>query len=197
MAEDNDSNSESEEMAQEIVRAVEEQEDSEDGLTEREREIERQKEEERIRKAKELKKQLRKRELGLLHYRWPAAVLVLAGILAILTEFGQVMTRPPEIGFDSFLQGFSMTGNIFFLFPVIAGAVFILCGIWAYSDPRAAFASLIGAALMAMSAAQVYFLVGFALAANPDTEVATTNIPLSMFIVAALSILAIFMREKE
>ncbi len=195
MAENNESHSESSEMADDIIRAVEYEE--EDGLTEREREIEREKEEERIRKAKELKKQLRKRELGLLHYRWPAGILVLAGILAILTEFGQVMTRPPEIGFDSFLHGFSMTGNVFFLFPIIAGALFILCGVWAYSDPRATFASLVPGALMAMAGTTVYMLVEFALVANPDAEVATTNIPLSMLIVAALSVLAILMREKE
>ncbi|TFG06343.1 hypothetical protein EU538_10395 [Candidatus Thorarchaeota archaeon] len=196
MAEESESNSEPEEMAEEILKAVEEQEED-DGLTEREREIELEKEEERIRKAKKLKKQLRKRELGLLHYRWPAAVLVLAGILSIITEFGQVMTRPPEIGFDSFLHGFTMTGNLFFLFPVIAGALFILCGIWAYSDPRATFASLIPGMLMAMSGAEIYLLVGFAVEINPDAEVATTGIPLSMLIVAALSILGIFMREKE
>lgn len=195
MAENNESHSESSEMADDIIRAVEHEE--EDGLTEREREIEREKEEERIRKAKELKKQLRKRELGLLHYRWPAVILVLAGILAILTEFGQVMTRPPEIGFDSFLHGFSMTGNVFFLFPITAGALFILCGVWAYSDPRATFASLVPGALMAMAGTTVYMLVEFALVANPDVEVATTNIPLSMLIVAALSVLAILMREKE
>ncbi len=196
MAENNESHSESSEMADDIIGALEEHEDD-DGLTEREREIESKREEERIRKARELKKQLRKRELGLLHYRWPAVILVLAGVLAILTEFGQVMTRPPEIGFDSFLHGFSMTGNVFFLFPVIAGALFILCGVWAYSDPRATFASLIPGALMAMAGATVYMLVEFALVANPDAEVATTNIPLSMLIVAALSVLAILMREKE
>ncbi|MHA1637313.1 MAG: hypothetical protein ACTSUB_04795, partial [Candidatus Thorarchaeota archaeon] len=73
-------------MADAIVDAVEEPyEEDDDGLTKGERLVEHDKESERIRKAKELKKSLRKRELGFLNYRWPAMVLVLSGLLAVWT----------------------------------------------------------------------------------------------------------------
>ena len=105
---DEESNDEQpEKMADEIIDAVKEDpdmDDDEDALSPRERQVEIDKEQERIRRAQELKKQLRKRELGILTYRWPAVVLILSGIMAIFTQFQQVMVHPPGIGFDTFID---------------------------------------------------------------------------------------------
>ncbi|UCE11084.1 MAG: hypothetical protein JSW61_03880 [Candidatus Thorarchaeota archaeon] len=187
-------------MADEIIAAVEAEEDEEDAMTESERQIERDRETERIRKARELKKQLRKRELGLINYRWPALILILAGILAAWTEFLVVMIHPPEIqGLNTFFESFLLLGGAFYLFPLIAGVGFILCGIWAYRDPRATFVSLIPAVIVVMASMTVYFLVTFAVTADPSLEglVYATGTPITMLITGVLSILSIFLREKE
>ena len=92
-----DEDYDSEEMADELIDAIDEEADSDavDGLTKREREIEVGRESERQRKAQELKKQLRRRQLGLINYRWPAIVLILGGIMAIMSQFLKVMERDP------------------------------------------------------------------------------------------------------
>ncbi len=188
-------------MAEEIVDAVfeESEEDVEDGLTRKEKEVEKKKEAERIRKARKLKKQLRKRELGVLHYRWPAIILVISGLLAIWTEFVSIMVHPPEVGFDTFLDGVMLTGNSFFLFPVFAGILLIISGVLAYNYPRAPYISIIPAMMMVMSGAMVYFLVSFAIAADPNMEgqVLATGVPVTMFIIAIVALLSIALREKE
>ncbi|RDE12828.1 MAG: hypothetical protein C4K48_09480, partial [Candidatus Thorarchaeota archaeon] len=87
---------ESPDLAEELVDAVDEDaeiDQASDGLTIRERHIESKRMSERERKAEELRKQLRKRSLGLLTYRWPAMMLVFCGIMAIISNFLQVMTR--------------------------------------------------------------------------------------------------------
>ncbi len=191
------------EMAEEIVAAVEdvaEEGAEEDGLTRRERAIERRHESERVRRARELRKKLRKRELGLLHYRWPAAVLFLAGVLSVWTEYLPVMVHPEGIGFDSFASAFAEYPNVFFLFPLIAGVMLIVIAFFAYSDPRATFASIIPAMIAVMAGANVYFLVSVGLYANPDvgaTDLYATGTPLSMMMVGLLSVLAVVLREKE
>ncbi|MCK4484514.1 MAG: hypothetical protein KAU89_06795 [Candidatus Thorarchaeota archaeon] len=190
-----------EDMAEEIVDAVfeESEEDVEDGLTRKEKELEKKKEDERTRKARKLKKQLRKRELGVLHYRWPAAILVIAGLLAISTEFLAVMVHPPEVGFDTYFEVVVSTGNLFFLFPVLAGILLIISGVLAYNDPRAPYISIIPAMMMAMAAAMVYFLVTFAVTVDPNLQgqVLATGVPVTMFIIAAVALFSIAMREKE
>ena len=184
-------------MAGEIVRTVEEDKTADDGLTGRERAIEKTKQAERIRKAKELRKQLRKKELGLVKYRWPALVLWLGGALSIWSQFLVVMVHPPGIGFDNFVDGFTRSGNLFFLFPVVAGIVTIACGVFAYSNPKATFVSLVPAMMMAMSGMNVYFLIDFALAVDPEVQVSATGIPLTMLLTALISLLAILLRNKE
>ena len=94
---------ESTEMAEDLVDAVDEDAEDKkpkDGLTKRERHIELSRVQDREKKADELRKQLRKRNLGLLNYRWAAGLLFIGGFLSILTNFVQVMTRtaavPPE-----------------------------------------------------------------------------------------------------
>ena len=190
-----------EDMAEEIADAVFEEsgEDVEDGLTRKERELEKKKGDERIRKARKLKKQLRKRELGVLHYRWPAAILVISGLLAIWTEFLAVMVHPPEVGFDTFFEVVLLTGNPFFLFPILAGILLIISGVLAYNYPRAPYVSIIPAMMMVMAGAIVYFLVSFAIAANPDMEgqVLATGVPVTMFIIAIVALISIALREKE
>lgn len=195
------------EKAKEIVEAVSDEtktEEADDGLTEPERIVEQKKESERIKKARELKKQLRKRELGLIHYRWPAAVLILGALMAILTEFLVVMEHEAGIGFDTFfeeamrqiVQG-AIGPFIFFIFPIISGTLMIFVGILAYNNPRASYLSIIPAAMMAMAGMNVYFWISFGRMANPDAELAATGTPLTMLVVAVLCLLAIGMKEKE
>lgn len=188
-------------MAEEIADAVfeESDEDVEDGLTRKEKEVEKKKEEERVRKARILKRQLRKRELGVLHYRWPAVILIIAGLLAIWTEFVAVMVHPPEVGFDTYFEVFVSTGGLFYLFPVLAGIILIISGVIAYNDPRAPYLSVIPAMMMVMTGAMVYFLVSFAIAADPNMEgqVFATGAPITMFIIAVTALFSIAMREKE
>ncbi|MGY5853000.1 MAG: hypothetical protein RTU92_05490 [Candidatus Thorarchaeota archaeon] len=184
-------------MAADIIDSIEEDDEEEDALTPRERGIELTKEQERIRKAKELKRQLRKRELGLLHYRWPAVVLILSGIMAIWTQFQIVMIHPEDIGFDTFWDAFLSFGNPFFIVPMVSGGIMIILGILSYTDPRVPFISLIPAMLIAMAGAIVYYLISFALAFDPEANVAATGTPISMFVVAILCLLAIAMRERE
>lgn len=190
-----------ESMAEEIADAVleESDEDVEDGLTRKEKEVEKNREEERARKARILRRQLRKRELGVLHYRWPAAILVISGLLAISTEFLPVMVHPPEVGFDTYFEVFMSTGGLFFLFPVLAGIILIISGVIAYNDPRAPYLSVIPAMMMVMAGAMVYFLVSFAVTVDPNLEgqVVATGVPITMFIIAVTALFSIAMREKE
>ncbi|MHA1960079.1 MAG: hypothetical protein ACW99U_07610 [Candidatus Thorarchaeota archaeon] len=201
MAEDDyESHDESSDMAEDIVAAVESDDEDEDAMTESERLVERDKETVRIRKARELKKQLRKRELGLISFRWPALILILAGALAVWSEFLVVMVHPPEIqGLSTFFGTFLLFGGIFYLFPLIAGVGFVLCGIWAYKNPKATLVSLIPAVIIVMASMTVYFLVTFAVTADPSLEgqVYATGTPMTMLITGILSVLSIFMREKE
>ncbi len=198
---DGDSNNEeSERMAEDMVDAVRENpdiKDNEDGLSPREREVEKDKEQERIRKAQELRKQLRKRELGILTYRWPAATLILSGVMAIFTQFQQVMVHPPGIGFDTFLDVLFSGGSLFFAFPLIAGVFLIICGIFAYKDPRWPWVAAIPAMMMAMSGITVYFLITFAVTVDPDAVIYATGTPFVMLIVALLALISITLREKE
>ncbi len=188
-------------MAEEIADAVFEESDEDvgDGLTRKEKEAEKKKEEERVRKARILRRQLRKRELGVLHYRWPAVMLIISGLLAIWTEFVAVMVHPPEVGFDTYFEVFMSTGGLFFLFPALAGIILIISGVVAYNDPRAPYLSIIPAMMMVMTGAMVYFLVSFAIAADPNMEghVFATGVPITMFIIGVTALLSIAMREKE
>ena len=182
-------------MADEIIDSVEDKED--DALTSRERSIEHSKEEERILKAKELRRQLRKRELGILKYRWPLAILVISGLMAIWTQFLQVMVRPPDIGFDSYFTAFMEYGNPFFLAPTISGILMIIIGIISYQDSRGPYLSVIPAALIAMAGAMIYYLVSFALAVDPEAAIAATGTPLSMIVIGLTALFSIGMRERE
>ncbi len=188
-------------MAEDIADAVfeESEEDVEDGLTRKEKEVEKKKEEERVRKARILRRQLRKRELGVLHYRWPAVMLMISGLLAIWTEFVAVMVHPPEVGFDTYFEVFMSTGGLFFLFPALAGIILIISGVVAYNNPRAPYLSVIPAMMMVMAGAMVYFLVSFAVTVDPSMEgqVFATGVPITMFIIGVTALLSIAMREKE
>ena len=197
----NQNSNDPEGMAEDIADAVfeESEEDVEDGLTRKEKEVEKRKEEERVRKARTLRRQLRKRELGVLHYRWPAAFLIISGLLAIWTEFVAVMVHPPGVGFDTYFEVFASAGGLFFLFPVLAGIILIISGVIAYNDPRAPYLSVIPAMMMVMAGAMVYFLVSFAVTVDPNLEgqVYATGVPITMFIIAITALFSIAMREKE
>ncbi|MFW9795256.1 MAG: hypothetical protein ACFFEE_13190 [Candidatus Thorarchaeota archaeon] len=201
-----DEDYDSEEMADELIDAIDEEADSDtaDGLTKREREVEESRESERARKAQELKKQLRRRQLGLINYRWPAAVLILGGILSIFTEFILVMYRdpvviPPEVGFDTFLEAFVRSGGVIYIFPIIAGAIMIILSYFAYSNPRMTWFAIIPAMLLIMSGATVYFLVTFAVTAQPEFAgyIYASGGPLTMIIAGVVALLAIAMKERE
>ncbi len=185
----------SSDMAKDLIDSIEE--DKDDGLTKRERSIEKTKEQERIEKARQLKKQLRKRELGILKYRWPLVVLVFSGLMALWTQFLQVMVRPPDIGFDSFYTAFLRFGNPFYLIPTISAILMIVIGIISYRDSRGPYLALIPAMLMAMAGSLVYYLVSFALAFDPDAAIAATGTPLSMIVIGITCLFAIAMRERE
>ena len=193
-------------MAEDLIDAVDEDVDEDevsDGLTKKEREIEISREAERQRKAQELKKQLRKKQLGILTYRWSAFVLILGGLLAISTEFLEVMVRgsgvPPEVGFGTFVEAFSRTTGVIYLFPVIAGAFMILLSYFSYRNPRATWLALIPTAMLVMAGGTVYFLIEFAIAADPSLEglLYATPAPLSMIIAGIIALLAIALKEKE
>ncbi len=201
-----DEDYDSEDMADELIDAIDEEADSDavDGLTEREREIEVSRESERQRKAQELKKQLRKRQLGLINYRWPALVLILGGIMAIMSQFLKVMERdlaviPPEVGFDTFVDAFMRTGGPIYLFPVISGAFMIILSYFAYSNPRATWLAIIPAALLIMSGGTVYFLITLGVSAQPQYTdfIYATPVALSMVIAGVVALLAIAMKEAE
>jgi ATP/ADP translocase len=202
-----DENGTSEEMAEELVDALDEGADVEDdvgdGLTQRERHIQSSRERERLKKAQELRKQLRKRQLGILKYKWPAVLLILAGILSISTEFLQIMTRdeavPTEVGFYNFFEAFQKTLGAIYLFPLIAGGIMIILSYYAYTRPKWTWLALIPALMMLMSGGTVYFLITFAVTADPSLtdHIYATGVPLSMFIAALVAFIAIWMRERE
>ena len=130
-------------MAEDLVDAIDneaEQKDIDDGLTKRERSIEISRTAEREKKAQKLKKQLRKRSLGMLSFRWPMYLLVIGGGIAIITNFLQVMIRypivPSEVGFHNFMEAFSKTGGAIYLFPIVAGVLMIILGYFAYTTPK-------------------------------------------------------------
>ncbi len=186
-----------EEMAEEIVRAVSSEDQGKgDGLTEREREIELRREEERRRKGEELRKRLKARGVGIVTYRWPAFILLVAAMLSVWSEFSVVMVHPPGVGFDTFYEVFVSTGSPFFVLPLVAGGLFVVLAVLAYRDPRATYLSLIPGLMTAMGGSAVYYLVSFANSVSPDVGVYATGTPLTMYLVAALSLLAIAMRER-
>ena len=201
-----DEDYDSEEMADELIDAIDEEADSDavDGLTKREREIEVGRDSERQRKAQELKKQLRKRQLGLINYRWPALVLILGGIMAITSEFLKVMERdpvviPPEVGFDTFVEAFIRTGGIIYIFPVISGVFMIILSYFAYSNPRATWLAIIPALLLIMSGGIVYFLITLGVTAQPQYTgfIFATPVALTMLIAGVVALLAVAMKEAE
>jgi hypothetical protein len=198
--------SNSEDMAEDLIDAIDDVSDEDDigdGLTKKEREIDVSRESERQRKAQELRKQLRRRQLGILTYRWPAFVLILGGFLAITTEFLQVMIRepgvPPEVGFNTFIDALLRSGGVIYLFPVIGGVFMIALSYFAYKNPRATWLALIPAAMLAMAGGTVYFLVTFAVTADPTLEglIYASPTPISMIIAAVIALLAVALKEKE
>jgi hypothetical protein len=193
-------------MAEEIIDAIDDEADSDavDGLTKKERKIEEDRGSERQRKAQELRKQLRRRQLGIINYRWPAIVLILGGIMAIISEFLTVMYRDPavipsEVGFDNFVEAFSRTGGVIYIFPVFAGALMIVLSYFAYSNPRATWLAIIPAMMLIMAGGTVFFLVTFAVTAQPSyTEyIYATPAVLTMIIAGVVALLAVYMREYE
>ena len=197
---------ESTDIAEELIDAVDEEagpDDVRDGLTKRERQIESKRMSERERKAEELRKQLRKRSLGLLNYRWPAMMLVFSGIMAIMSNFLQVMTRlegvPPDVGFNTFIDAFILSGGSIYLFPIIAGSFMIVLSFFSYRNPKATWLALIPAMMMFMAGGSVYFLVTFAVTFQPELTglIYATGVPISMLLSGGIDLLAIYMREKE
>ena len=197
----------SEKMAEDLIDAIDDEADSDsvdDGLTKKEREIEVSRESERQRKAQELKKQLRKRQLGLLTYRWPAVVLIFGGLLAISTEFLQVMVRepgvPPEVGINTYFETiFRPGGGVFFLTPLIAGIFMIVLSYFSYRNPKATWLALIPAALLGMAGAYVFFLVTFAVTIDPSLAglIYASPTALSMIIAGVIALFGIALKEKE
>ncbi|MDF1539136.1 MAG: hypothetical protein P1Q69_09545 [Candidatus Thorarchaeota archaeon] len=192
-----------EDMSSAIVSAVEEEErknDDEDALSRNERRVELTKEEERIQKAKQLKKELRKRELGILRYRWPTVVLFVSGIFAIITQFLAVWTQVSAFyGFNTYWEAFLFNTNIFWLFPMISGIILIVMAFFAYSRPKATYFGVVPAMMMAMAGSMPYFLIELVAVGIPDfaNEIVATGTPIEMFVVAILALLAIAIREKE
>jgi len=193
-------------MAEDLVDAIDneaEQKDVDDGLTKRERSIEISRTAEREKKAQKLKKQLRKRSLGMLNFRWPMYLLVIGGIIAIITTFLQIMVRTPvvplEIGFYNFIEAFGRTGGAIYLFPIIAGVIMIILGYFAYTTTKYAWLALIPAIMLGMAGGTVYFLITFAVNNQPELtgEIYASIIPLVMFFAAGLNLVAIAVKETE
>lgn len=193
-------------MAEDLVDAIDnetEQEEVDDGLTKRERSIEVSRTAEREKKAQKLKKQLRKRSLGMLNFRWPMYLLVIGGVIAIITNFLQIMVRtsavPPEVGFYNFIEAFSKTGGALYLFPIVAGVIMIILGYFAYTTTKYAWLALIPAVMLGMAGGTVYFLITFAVDNQPHLtgEIYASIIPLVMFFAAGLNLVAIASKERE
>ena len=193
-------------MAEDLVDAIDDEAGSkvDDGLTKRERKIEVGRVAERERKAEELKKQLRKRSLGMLNYRWASYSLIIGGILAIISNFTQALTRGPlallaEVGFNTYLDAFLETGGAIYVFPVAAGVIMIILSYFAYTTPKYTWLALIPGLMLAMAGATVYFLVTFAVTAQPELtdDLYAAFAPLLMFISAGINLMAVFLREKE
>ncbi|TXT55731.1 MAG: conserved membrane protein of unknown function [Candidatus Thorarchaeota archaeon] len=196
---DDSKTDDSEDMASDIVDSVlDDSEADDDGLSSRERSVEELKEADRIAKAKQLRKQLRLRELGILRYRWPSAILIIAGIISIWTEFLPVLNQPDAIyQFNTFYEAFLLDPNVFWIFPIIAGVIYIVLGIFAYFDSRAPWLAVFPAMMIVMAGAFVYMIVSIAYYADPTTTVSATQTPISMIIMGLVGLAAIFMREKE
>ncbi len=191
-------------MAEDLVDAVgNETKKQDDGLTKRERKIESSRVTERERKAEELKKQLRKRKLGMLNYRWAAGSLFIGGILAIISNFMQAMHRgvivPPEVGFDTFWDGFLAYGGVYFILPIISGIIMIILAYFAYTTPKYAWFALIPGMILAMEGLYVYFLITFAVTYQPELtdELYAAFAPIIMIIAAVFNLIAIALKEKE
>jgi hypothetical protein len=193
-----------EEMAGEIIESVTSDNETEDSLTQRERRIEKDKEAERIRKARELKKQLRKRDLGLLKYRWPAVILLLSGIMSIITEFLQVMEAPEGYGFSTFIQVAierlaqgQINYVVFYTLPLIAGTIMIIGALISYYNPRGTFLSIIPAMMMVMAGANIYYFIDITYIINPEIVITATGVPFAMILFGVVALLSIGIREKE
>lgn len=193
-------------MAEDIVDAIDDEaepNDVDDGLTKRERSIEVSRTAEREKKAQKLKKQLRKRSLGMLNFKWPMYILIIGGIIAIITNFLQVMVRtpvvPPEIGFYNFIEAFSRTGGAIYLFPIVAGVIMIILGYFAYTTTKYAWVALLPAIMLGMAGGTVYFLITFAVDNQPELtgEIYASIIPLVMIFAAGLNLVAIAVKELE
>ena len=191
------------EMSDAIISAVKDDQnmsDDEDALSKGERRVELGKEEERILKAKQLKKELRKRELGILRYRWPTTVLVISGIFAIMTQFLAVWNQVSAFYvFNNYWEAFLFSANGFWLFPLISGIILIVIGFFAYTRPKATYFAVIPAMMMAMAGSMVYFLIELVAVGLPDfsNEIIATLAPIEMLVVAVLALLSIAIREKE
>jgi len=194
-------------MAENLVDAIDDEagpDDVGDGLTKRERGIEVSRVSERERKAEELKKQLRKRSLGMLNYRWAASFLIIGGVIAIITNFVQAMTRGPlsiaaDVGFNTFFDAFLITGGAIYIFPVIAGAFMIILSYFSYTTPKYTWLALIPGVMLAMAGFIVYFLVTFAVTAQPELtdDLYAAFAPIFMIVAAVFNLIAIFLKEKE
>ena len=193
-------------MTEDLVDAIgNESGKQDDGLTKPERKIESSRIAEREKKAEELKKQLRKRSLGMLNYRWAAGSLMIGGIIAIITNFLPAMYRsmvvPSEVGFDTFWNGFMAWGGIYFIFPIISGVFMIILAYFAYSTPKYTFLSIIPAMMLTIAGTYVYFLVTFAVSVPGqeylEGELYASFAPTLMIVSAVICLIAIFLRERD
>jgi len=194
------------EMAEDLVDAIDDEAgpgNVDDGLTKRERGIEVSRVADRERKAEELKKQLRKRSLGMLNYRWASYSLIIGGIIAIISNFVQAMTRgptvPPEVGFDTFFSGFLAYGGAYFILPLVSGVFMILLSYYSYTIPKYTWLALIPGMILAMVGLYVYFLITFAVTYQPELtdELYAAFAPILMIVAAAFTLAAVFLKEKE
>ncbi|TFG98939.1 hypothetical protein E4H12_04430 [Candidatus Thorarchaeota archaeon] len=192
------------EMAEDLVDAIDDEAgSSNDGLTQRERRIESGRASEREKKAEELKKQLRKRSLGMLNYRWASGSLIIGGILAIISNFMQAMTRgpivPPEVGFDTFWQAFMLYGGVYFILPIISGVFMIIIAYFAYTTPKYTWLALISGMMLAIAGLYVYFLITFAVTFQPELtdDLYAAFAPVIMIVSAVFNLVAIALKERE
>jgi hypothetical protein len=192
-------------MAEDLVDAIDEEAgSSDDGLTQRERRIESGRASEREKKAEELRKQLRKRNLGMLNYRWATGSLIIGGIIAIISNFTQALSRGPlsidaGIGFNTYLDAFILTGGAIYVFPVVAGAIMIILSYFVYTTPKYTWLALIPGMMLAMAGGTAYFLVTFSVTAQPELtdDLYTAFAPILMFVAAAINVAAIILKERE
>ena len=87
----------------------------------------------------------------------------------------------------------------FLTLSLVAGIFMIILSYFAYTTPKYTWLAIFPTIMLGMSAGTVYFLITFAVTAQPELtgDLYATFAPLIMAVGAMCGLVAIFAREKE